>query len=162
MRLNYNNAIQTSFLLSIPEVPTLNFAVQSTNMPSINLNAIETKYQDVRAKIPDNVYVWDDLSVTLLMDEDFYAHELLTEWMKAAREKKEWTKPLKDIRIELLDSNKNSNFSFLFKGAWPNNITGWSMMSNTAASDIVTFDVMFSFQDLQLVRDVPLEFKIAG
>lgn len=160
MIFNYNNAIPTNFKLTFPELPELEYYALSTNVPTTTLNPIEVPFRDVSAKIPDNRYHWDDITVQLIMDENLYAYEIMKQWQYDIREEGMWQNGLKDINLIPLDSNKNIEYSFKFHGAWPNMVGGWQYTSNASTSDIISFDVTFSYQHFEIVRIKPIDFKI--
>jgi hypothetical protein len=160
MILNYNSAISSNFKLTFPTIPELEFYVTNTNIPTITLSPIEMNYQDVRAKVPDNFYQWDDVTINFLLDEDLYAYELILDWNKKVKYSDLWQKGLKDINIIPQDSNKNPEFSFYFEGAWPTIISGWQYTSGASNSDYITFDVTFAYQDFRIERIKPLDFSI--
>lgn len=160
MIFNYNQAIAANFKITIPSVPELEFYALTINIPTVSLGPIEVPYQDARLKVPDNKYIWDDITISFILDEDLYAYELIKDWNYDVRNKEFWQAGIKDINIIPLDSNKNIEFSFLATGAWPNMIGGWQYTSASSISDFLTFDVTFSYQTLQIKRLKPLDFKI--
>ena len=160
MILNYNNAYTSNFKITFPKIQELEFYATTTNIPGTVLNAIEIPYQDVRAKVPDNKYQWDDITIQFIMDEDLYVYELIKRWQVAVRDRAMWQEGLKEINIIPLDSNKVISYSFKLEGAWPNMLSGWQYTTNAISSDIITFDVTFSYQNFSIAREKPLDFKI--
>lgn len=160
MIFNYNNAISANFKITIPDLPQLEFYAVSTNIPTTSLNPIEVNYQDTRVKVPDNKFIWDDITIQFIMDENLYVYELLKGWQYAVREKELWQNGLKDINLLPLDSNKVVEYSFNLQGSWPTMISGWQYTSNSTISDVILFDVTFSYQHFDINRIKPLDFKI--
>lgn len=160
MILNYNQAINANFKIQIPGEHELEFYAVSTNIPTVSLSPIEVPWQDSRLKVPDNKYIWDDLTIQFILDEDLYSYELLRDWLIKVRSEDLWQKGLKDINIIPLDSNKNVEYSFVAQGAWPNMIGGWQYTSASNISEYITFDVTFSYQHLDIKRTKPLGFSI--
>ena len=160
MILNYNNAIDNSFRISIVDIPQLDLYAQSTSVPTSTLNAIEVNWQDVRSKVPDNKYLWDDLVITFVMDEDLYVYELLRDWHKDIRNLEKWQDGLHDINVIPLSSSKSIEYSIKMTGAWPTMISGWQYTTTNSASTYITFDVAFAYQDLTIDRLRPLDFRI--
>ena len=160
MILNYNNALNANFKIAFPKISDLEFYAHSINVPTIQLNPIEVKYQDSRAKVPDNFYSWDDVTIQFMMDEEFYSYELLLDWNKKVRNTEFWQNGLMDIHIIPLDSNKNIEYSFYFHGAWPSTLMGWQYSSTMSTSESIIFDVLFAYQDLTIKRIKPLDFSI--
>lgn len=160
MIINYNNAISANFKITFPRIQELEFYALSVNIPTVTLNAIEMSYQDTRAKVPDNKYLWDDLSVQFILDEDLYSYELISNWLKDVRDQRMWQTGLHDINIIPLDSNKNIEYSFLLEGAWPTNISGWQYTNANQVSEYIIFDVAFAYQNLKIKRLAPLNFRI--
>lgn len=160
--INYNDALTSNFKITFPGIPNLEFRALSVNIPTIQLSPIEMAYQDTRAKLPDNRYVWDDLTIQFLMDENLYTYELIRDWMVKVRDRTLWQDGIKDINVIPLDSSKQREYSFLASGAWPNMISGWQYTHGNSGSEVITFDVTFSYQDFQISRIKPLEFSIVG
>lgn len=159
--LNYNQAISSNFKIELPSIPDLEFYAQSINMPTFSLGAIEVAYQDERAKIPDNKFEWDEITIQFTMDEELYVYEILLDWIKKARKTEAlWEKSLKDINLIPLDSNKNIEFHISAVGAFPTNINGWHYTSTNATTEYITLDVSFAYQDISISRVKPLSFSI--
>lgn len=158
---NYNQSIASNFKVLISSKQEIEFYATSVNIPTLSLGPIEVPYQDTRAKIPDNRFVWDDITINFILDEELYSYELIKNWMYDVRNKDKWLTGIKDINVVPQDSNKNIEFSFLIQGAWPNMITGWQYASTSTVSDYITFDVTFSYQHLEIQRLKPLSFNIA-
>ena len=157
---NYNNAIDANFKIQIVGKNGLDFYAKSINIPTVSLGAIEVPFRDTRAKVPDNRYIWDDLTISFMLDEELYSYELLKNWIHDVREKDKWMSGIKDIHIIPQDSNKNIEYSFLMQGSWPNMIGGWQYSSMNQASTFISFDVTFSYQHLEIKRLKPLSFSI--
>lgn len=160
MILNYNSAITSNFKVTIPGEQKLEFYAHSINIPTTTLSPIEVNYKDTRIKVPDNKYIWDDITIQFLLDEDLYSYELLRGWLIKVRSEEYWQKGLKDINILPLDSNKNIEYSWVAQGAWPNMIGGWQYSSGQSGSEFIMFDVTFSYQHLDIKRNKPLNFSI--
>lgn len=160
MILNYNQAMTANFKITFPKIPELEFYATSVNIPTVTLSPIEVNWQNVRAKVPDNKFVWDDLTVQFILDENLHVYEILKDWNEDARNIEHWLDALKDINIIPLDSNKIIEYSFLFEGAWPNMISGWQYTHGSNVSDYIVFDCIFSYQNFKIVRQKPLDFRI--
>lgn len=160
MILNYNQAISANFKVTFPKIHELEFYATSINIPTVSLSPIEVNWQNVRAKVPDNKYVWDDLTIQFILDENLYAYEILKDWNEDARNNEFWLESLRDIVILPLDSNKNIEYSFYFDGGWPNMLSGWQYTHTTNTSDYIVFDCVFSYQNFRIKRQKPLDFRI--
>lgn len=160
MKINYNNAITSNFKLTFPSKPELEFKATSVNVPGVTLSPIEVPYRDTRAKVPDNRYMWDDLNVQFVMDEDLYVYELITKWNQDVRNKEFWQSSLIDVNIVPLDSNKIIEYCFVAEGCWPSMIGSWQYSTTSSISDYIMLDVTFSYQNFRIQRVKPLEFSI--
>lgn len=160
LNMSYNEALTSNFKILFPSIPLLELKAMSVNIPGIQLNPIEMPYQDERIKVPDNKYIWDDVTIQFIMDENLYTYELIRDWMSKVRDREYWKDGLKDIRLVPLDSNKDIEISFLCVGAWPNMISSWQYTHNSSGSEAITIDVSFSYQDLIISRLKPLSFSI--
>lgn len=159
MQLNYNQAITSNFRIEIPRLPQLELYATDVNIPGVTLDAIEKPYQDVRIKLPDNKYTWDDLNISFILDEDLYVYELIRKWNEKVRNTEMWQDGLYDINIIPLDSNKNINYKFSLEGAFPTMIGGWQYTTGSTSTTFLTFDVSFAFQHFGFKREKELDFS---
>lgn len=161
VKFNYNNALDTNFKITFPNHinSDLELNAVSANIPGITLQAINQNYKDIRVKLPDNLYDWDDITITFLMDEDLYTFELLYNWVKSVNHDN-MDKTFHDIDILPLDGNKKLNYSFLYKKAWPTNISGWQYTTMGNDANAIMFDVTFAYQDFCIKRLKPLSIII--
>lgn len=158
--LNYNNALTANFRITFPRIQNLEFYAMSVNIPTTQLSAIEVNYRDTRAKVPDDKFIWDDVTIQFMMDEDLYSYELLKDWLDHVRNDGDWLGALRDIVIQPLDSNKNLEFAFKLENAFPTVINGWQYNSTLITSENIVFDVTFAFQHFEIKRLNQLDFSI--
>lgn len=158
--LNYNNALSANFKITFPKLPELEFYAMSVNVPTTQLSAIEVNHRDVRAKVPDDKFEWDDVSIQFILDENLYVYELLKKWNTDARNVPNWLDAMLDIVIQPLDANKSIEYSFVLQGAFPTIVNGWQYNSALMSSEAITFDVVFAYQDFYIKRIRPLEFNM--
>lgn len=158
--LNYNNALSANFKITFPHIPELEFYAVSVNIPTTQLNGIEVSYRDTRAKVPDNKYIWDDINIQFIMDENLYVYELLKKWLDNVRNNQNWLSTLRDIVIIPLDSNKTMEFSFKLENSFPTTINGWQYNSALMSSEAIVFDITFAFQHFEIKRLNQLDFEI--
>lgn len=158
--LNYNSALSANFRITFPKLPELEFYAMSVNIPTTQLSAIEVNYRDVRAKVPDDKFEWDDVSIQFVLDENIYSYELLKNWNSDARNVQNWLDAMLDINIQPLDSNKALEYSFVLQQAFPTTVNGWQYSHALMGSETVTFDVTFAYQDFRINREKPLKFSM--
>lgn len=158
--LNYNNALSANFIVTFPKIPQLEFYGMSVNIPTTQLSAIEVNYRDVRAKVPDDKFEWDDVTIQFMLDENLYSYELMKNWCNDARNVENWLDAMLDIVITPLDTNKAIEYSFHLQGAFPTVVNGWQYNSTLMSSEAIIFDVVFAYQDFRIKRQKELEFNM--
>ena len=158
--LNYNNALSANFKITIPNKQELEFYAMSVNVPTTQLSAIEVSYRDTRAKVPDDKFIWDDITIQFMLDENIYSYELFKNWLDDVRNNQNWLTALRDINIQPLDSNKALEYSFKLENAFPTIINGWQYNSTLMNSEAIVFDVTFAYQQFIIQRLKPLNFSI--
>lgn len=157
--LNYNNALSANFRITFPKLKDLEFYAMMINIPTTQLSAIEVNYRDTRAKVPDNKFVWDDITIQFIMDENLYSYELLKKWLDKVRNEQSWLGALQDIVIQPLDSNKALEYSFILENSFPTVINGWQYNSTLVSSEAITFDVTFAYQNFEIKRLNNLDYS---
>ena len=127
MILNYNPAITSNFKITIPGEQKLEFYAHSVNIPTITLSPIEVPYQDSRIKVPDNRYIWDDLTIQFILDEDLYSYELLRDWLIKVRSEDLWQKGrLKRVEVSAwIRMNLQEQRPDHFQAKWLNKVEQW-------------------------------------
>lgn len=158
--LNYNNALSANFRITFPKIPNLEFYAMSVNIPTTQLSAIEVAYRDVRAKVPDDKFEWDDVTIQFILDENMYVYELLKKWSSDARNVQDWLDAMLDINIQPLDGNKTLEYSFVLQQSFPTVVNGWQFNSSLMSSEAITFDATFAYQDFIIKRENPLDFTM--
>lgn len=158
--INYNNALSANFLVTFPNKKELEFYAMNVNIPTTQLSAIEVSYRDTRAKVPDDKYIWDDITIQFMLDENLYSYELFMNWLNDVRNNQKWLSTLRDLVIVPLDSNKNIEYSFKLENAFPTIINGWQYNSTLLGSESITFEVTLAYQQFIIQRLKPLDITI--
>lgn len=151
--INRNPALGTSFMLEIPNAKSLNYFIQNTSLPGLNMGGVETPWTNHNAAVPSNRVEFDPLNLTFLVDEEWNNWEYIFEWMKRCRYGREdVTELMSDITLHLVNSNKNINVQIEFRGAFPTMVSELMLESSTVDSLPLVASVVFRYQDYRLVR----------
>lgn len=152
-KINYNQALSSSFRLVIPGLEEVNYFVQNTELPSINFSGIRTDYKNFAGNLPNNKIEYDPLNATFLVDEDYANHQALHLWMHQIRHgDKPLIQEMKDITLHLTTSTKNTGRAAIFRGAHPIMLTAIPLESSTTDAMPAVCTVGFQYQYYEIVE----------
>ena len=148
------------FRMSINRLPETRFYVQTVNLPGLNTSSVDYPTPFKNLPIPASKLEYEELQLNLIADENLSAFREISNWLTSLHftENFDQFKDLKasdeglisDLTIFVLDSNKNANIAFKFKGVFPISISGIEM--NTTESDVnpPTFSVQFKYDSYEI------------
>lgn len=131
-------------IFGLPE--KLQFLCKTTQLPGMNIGAIEVPYQNHKVKVAGDA-TFDDLTVTVTLDNDFSIRNELESWLEDIR-------ALDDVQgsepsiykqtgsIIVLDNRKVEIAQYDYIGLWPNSLAPIDFgfdQSDTIAEYSVTF-----------------------
>ena len=70
------------FLLSFARLPNMTFMCQEVNLPGVNLNPAKQPTQSVDAPLPGSKFKFEPMTVTFLIDEDFFSWTSIFDWLQ--------------------------------------------------------------------------------
>lgn len=151
--LNYNNAINTSFYLEIPGFETLNYFVQSCELPGLMLTGIRTDFRNWQVVLQGNKVEYDPLNLSFIVDENFKNHQMLHLWMLRIQhgDSSLISDEMKDISLHLLSSNKTENRKVNFYKAFPTMLSPLPLNSDTSDTSPIVCTCTFAFQYYEFV-----------
>lgn len=134
------------FAEQLPSFRELNVYVESTELPSREVEAIETGFLGQDIKLAGRVK-YPDWTCTFRIDSDYLIYEALRNW----QEKIDFNNlNLQDsrnykgqIRLDQIDGNNNFVGGVILYGAFPKTLG--SIKYDTKSSDLVTCEVVFSY-----------------
>lgn len=122
------------------------FLCKATQIPGKNIGIVEAPYLGMKAKIAGDV-TYEDLSVTVIMDNDFAVRTALETWMQTVKANEAAigldAALYKRIgTIIPLDNSGNEITEYTFVGLWPSSIAPVDLSyetNDTLAEYVVTF-----------------------
>lgn len=156
---NTNFVQGTKFTFSIPSLPHVNYFCQTVNIPGISTSApqVPTPFSDTFRH--GDKLVFDQLSITFLVDEDLRVWEELYQWLAVLTNPvkfKEYQPKFKDKYYDgILNVNTNSNtpnIRFKFKYMHPVSVGSIQFDVTTTAAMTPICDVTFQYDRLEIER----------
>tara|TARA_R110000765_G_scaffold9042_5_gene28597 strand:+ start:9336 stop:10037 length:702 start_codon:yes stop_codon:yes gene_type:complete len=155
--LSYSNIISDAVQgkLSLGSVMTnsndLSFFVESCQFPGKQINSFENSTVRNALKFP-NGYVYEDVTMSFLVTNDYFVKELFDEWQNLIIDKTRYRAGYKDdyssdITISQLDKSNVAVRTIKLKRAWPVGVNSIDF-DNTAEGALVRVSVSFTFEEI--------------
>ena len=160
--MNYNDAKSNNFALAIPNMPELVYFTKELSIPSITQGfTIQTTPLGFDIKHSGDKAEFEELTITMSIDEEFRVYEALLNWFKD-------TNPLLDcnpnretvsgspsgkqnIIVYILSNNTNPIGQFTFYGCFPLRV-GNIEFDHTNPIDKMNFTTSFSVDSFNFER----------
>lgn len=153
-RINRNPALQTSFKLEIPGYETVNYFVQSTELPAITSGGVDAPYQNHATNVPSNRIEFDPLNLNFLVDEDFANYEALFAWMvDIIRTEPVVPSQMKNLTLHITNSSKVHKMSIRFHKAYPTMLSSIPLDSSVTDPTALICSASFRYQYFEIIRD---------
>ena len=131
-------------ILGMPE--KFVFLCKATQLPGKNIGIVEAPYLGMKAKMAGDV-TFEDLTVTILMDNDFSIRNALETWMETIKANEaalglESALYKRVGNVVALDNNGNEIAQYSFIGIWPSSIAPVDLSyetNDTLAEYVTTF-----------------------
>lgn len=155
-KINRNPALGTSFKLEIPGLESLNYMIQTCEVPGMTMSGLDAPYQKFATNVPSNRIEFDPLNLTFIVDEDYQNYESIYAWMVDVIR----TEPvaaaasgmMKDITLHLTNSNKNVFMGIKFHRAYPTMLAPVPLESSTTDATAIVCNVIFRYQFFEIIR----------
>lgn len=144
--MNYNLFFGHNFKLVIPKNPEVNYFLQTCSVPGVSMGPTDTPFRNNEAFMPGNVVQKQNLSVSIILDEDLETYVSIYNWLTSFIDQDVWRNLTQDIQIHVLSSNKRVNKTFTFVQAFPVTIGEIPFDSTVNESTQVAFTCDFRFQ----------------
>ena len=135
---NPNFLLPTSFTFDLKRIPAVSFFCQSTNLPAVTLGEYEepTRFS-IPVKRSGETFVYDDLEIQFIVDEEMTAWLEIYNWMTsltAVEDYETYTSAghgkspndelnhYSDASLLITNSAKNPIIEVLFKGCFPKSL----------------------------------------
>lgn len=151
--MNYNAAIQTSYMLEIPMFKELNYFIQSAEVPGLTMAGVDTPFKNFQGNVPSNRIDFDQLNLTFLVDEEWSNWYSLVEWMKRIRRNdRPILEDMSDLTLHLTNSNKNLNKQIIFRGAYPVLIGTLPLETAVVDTTPLVCSLAFRYQEYEMKK----------
>ena len=163
---NTNNLLQTSFKFDVKRIPAVSFFCQAVNIPSVTLGEIE---QPTRFSIPikrsGSTFVYDDIEVQFIMDEEMKAWLEIHNWMSSLTNTTGFqdyvdaghgTPPrdednhYSDAVLVVTNSAKNPIIEIIFRGCFPKTLSSIEFDSTTTETAPIIATATFAFTSYEV------------
>ena len=151
-KMNYNQAIGTSFKLEIPDFKEVNYFVQTTELPGMTMSGVDAPFDNHATNVPSNRIEYDPLNLTMLVDEDFANYNRIRIWMHEVVTTEPVINTMRDITLHVLNSNKNPIRAIKFYKAYPTMISAIPMESSNSDAVPVVCSLTFRYQFFDMVN----------
>lgn len=143
------------FFVVINRFPKINFYTQRIPIPNVTLgSSIYYTNQDVDIKVPGDKIEYDDLILSLLMDENLSGYIEIYDWLRACAnsELEEKDDLYSTLSIIFLTNNSQKNITFKFHNCFPYAIGGSGIDVSESEDQPLTMDVIFKYSHFTIEK----------
>ena len=136
------------------DVRRTSFLVTASNLPAQTLAEIAIPFRGRSIYIAGDRSFDDTWSTSFINDTDFMIRNAMERWSNGINDLAAGTGVTApadyqtDLTVEHLDRDDTVLKSYIFRSAWPTNVSEIAL-TNTAAADIETFDVTWRYQHFE-------------
>ncbi len=154
-----------NFKFTLKRAPNLNFFVQRINIPGVALPKVDTPNPLIKIPLSGDHLEYDELDITFKVDENLQNYLEVHNWVRAlgkpsfneysvlANQATYTGEGLKsDIVVTVLTSQKNSNYEFIFKDAFPISISSISFQSTDESVNYIEASARFVYTIFDIVK----------
>ena len=155
---NRNFLNPLNFKFSIKRAPNVNFFIQRVNIPSISLPSLEIPTMFNPIPVPYTHMEYGELRISFKVDEDFQNYLEIHNWIRALGFPEQFeertaisknaeytgTGLYSDISLIVLNSARNPNYEFVFRNAFPTELS--SIDFDTSDNDVEFVSASASFK----------------
>ena len=156
---NKNFLSPLNFKFSIKRAPNVNFFIQKVNIPSISLPSMEIPTMFNPIPVPYTHMEYGELGLTFKVDEDFQNYMEIHNWIRALgfpesfeertaiSKNPEYTGTglYSDISLIVLNSARKPNYEFVFRSAFPTELSSVDFDTSDQDIDYVSASVTFKY-----------------
>lgn len=159
---NINYLQPTAFKLVIDrkKFGNLEYFAQSVNHPSVSVAAAELQYKRVNLHMAGDKLTFNELTATIILDENLSAYSEMYDWMKRLVESPNQTRTFGedgdystavDITLSVLSSKNNAVKQIRYIDCVPTELGDISFEATTQDVQMLTFPISFRFSYFELV-----------
>jgi hypothetical protein len=154
-----------NFKFTLKRAPNLNFFVQKINIPGISLPKVDTSNPLIKIPLSGDHLEYDELDVTFKVDENLQNYLEVHNWVRSLGKPsfEEYANLSKkaiytgeglksDIVVTILTSQKNPNYEFVFKDAFPISVSSISFESTDESVNYIEATARFVYTIFDIVK----------
>ena len=163
---NRNFLSPLNFKFSIKRAPNLNFFIQKASIPSISLPALEIPTMFNPIPSPYTHMEYGDFDISFKVDEDFQNYLEIHNWIRALGFPEQFeersalsrnpeytgTGLTSDLSLIILNSAKNPNYEFVFRNAFPIDLSSIEFDTSNDDVDYVTATASFKYTLFDILK----------
>lgn len=149
--MNYSQATISNYKLEIPKFKEVNYFIQNTSLPSVNMSGVDSAYQANQIQIPSNRIDYDPLSITFIVDEDLANYLTIFRWMQDISRKESAFDLTTDIVLHFLNTNKQIIRTATFYNGFPMTLGELSYDTSVADTTPLMCNAMFKYQYFEIL-----------
>jgi len=162
--LNLNQFQANGFRVVIDRenYPTMEFMCSEAVHPGVNGGSVPIPFRGQTAHMPGDKLDFEQLSLTVYIDEGFKSYEEIFDWVCRANLNKYKSSAdnnfrrssdittLADISIPLMNSSNNQFGKFVYKDCLPVSLSGITFNAKNAAVEYPEFTITFDITNFEL------------
>ena len=154
-----------NFKFQLKRAPNLNFFVHKVNIPGLSIPKIDTPNPLVSIPYAGDHLQYDELELTFKVDENLQNYLEIHNWVRALGkpEFEEYANLARnaiytgeglrsDIVLTVLTSQKNPNYEFVFKDAFPINISSAVFETTNENVDYIEASATFAYIKFDIIK----------
>ena len=159
---NINYLQPTAFKLVIDrkKFGNLEYFAQSVNHPSVSVAAADLQYKRVNLHMAGDKLTFNELTATIILDENLSAYSEMYDWMKRLVESPNQNRTFGedgdystavDITLSVLSSKNNAVKQIRYIDCIPTDLGDINFQATTQDIQMLTFPISFRFSYFELV-----------
>lgn len=162
---NRNFLDPTKFRFAIKRAPSVQFFVQSINLPGFNIGPVSEGTPFVAIPFSGEHISYEPLQVTFMVDEDLQNYMEIYTWMRglgfpdnfdqyktlATQPKYTGTGVKSEVSLMILTSSNNPKYNVVFSDAFPTALTRIQFDANATDIQYVTCTATFSYTSFEIL-----------
>lgn len=160
MSANFLSSLEFDF--TIKRLPNVTFQVQSATLPGLTLGVTEQPTMFRPLPLHGDRVTFDELIITIKMDEDMKAWEEIYDWMIGLGKPKSFDQYstiknsddglYSDATLTVISNNRVPNREFTFINMFPTSLPGLTFDTRQQNVEYVTVDISFKFESYEIKK----------
>lgn len=150
------------FAFNIQRMPTVQYYIQSINIPGISSGFTEQVTPFRNTFRHGDKLTYDDLYITIAVDENLRGYLETWAWLKALTKPEEFEQYsgliagdglYSDATLTIVNSSKNPNIKIKFLDMFPISVGAITMTTTTSDVPVVTCDLTFKYNRYEIITE---------